>query len=79
MSDTKPEAKQGAEVVEPLLLKEGEAAKFLNISPRTLQGWRVTGGGPTFIKISSRCVRYRWEDLEEWIQERARRSTADLG
>jgi len=33
------------------LLKEEDAANFLGVSVRTLQGWRFKGGGPKFIKM----------------------------
>ncbi|WP_415719870.1 helix-turn-helix domain-containing protein [Roseibium alexandrii] len=43
-------------------MNEQEAADFLAISFRTLQAWRVRGGGPRFCKIG-RAVRYRRADL----------------
>lgn len=63
----------------PLLIDEKEAGKLLGFSPRTLQAWRVRGGGPPFIKVSDRCIRYREEDLYRWIEERRRSSTSDAG
>jgi predicted DNA-binding transcriptional regulator AlpA len=62
-----------------LLLTESQAARLLGISVRTLQAWRVRGGGsgPRYVRISSRCVRYRVPDLEEWIETRLRNSTSD--
>lgn len=65
--------------VRPLLMNEEEAAELLGFSVRTLQTWRFRGGGPVFIRVSSRCVRYRHEDLVVWIEERARQSTSDIG
>jgi hypothetical protein len=47
------------------LLNEAEAARFLNISPRTLQAWRSRGFGPPFVRIG-RAIRYRRCDLEQW-------------
>ena len=44
------------------LQTELEAAKYLNVSHRTLQKLRVVGGGPKFIKLG-RKVRYRLADL----------------
>lgn len=80
MTDKKTKTRRKNEIAgDTVLLREEEAAKFLNVSPRTLQGWRVTGGGPPFVKYSNRCVRYRQEDLDQWIEERTRRSTADPG
>jgi len=64
---------------EPILLTEGQAATILGFSPRTLQAWRVRGGGPAFVHVSARCVRYRREELEAWISERLRISTSDDG
>lgn len=64
---------------DPLLLTEQEAGQILGFSPRTLQKWRVSGGGPAFVRVSSRCVRYRMEDLERWIADRVRMSTSDDG
>ncbi len=64
---------------EPIHLSEKEAARILGFSPRTLQGWRLTGRGPRFVRVSSRCVRYRMEDLVAWSDELRRTSTADDG
>ena len=52
------------------LINEGEAARFLGYSVRTLQNWRVRGGGPAFVKVSSRSVRYRRRDLNQWADAR---------
>ncbi len=59
-------------------LPEGPAATLIGVSPRTLQKWRVEGGGPVFIKIG-RSVRYAVEDLEAFLMHRRRRSTSDRG
>lgn len=58
------------------LLTEKEVAKLLGMTPRFLQARRVRGDGPPFVRISSRAVRYRLSDLERWIRERLRISTA---
>jgi len=63
---------------EDRLLTETEAAKVLRISVRTLQGWRVDGGGPRFLKIG-RSVRYRYSALRDFIYNAERRSTSDPG
>lgn len=64
---------------ENTLLTERQAAESLSLSVRTLQGWRVSGGGPLFVKLGGRCVRYRVRDIERWIEERRRSSTSDPG
>ena len=62
-----------------LLISEKQAAKYLSLSPRTLRNWRVRGGGPPFVRISARCIRYRPEDLEAWADGKLRKSTSDMG
>ncbi|MCI2400409.1 helix-turn-helix domain-containing protein [Aliiroseovarius subalbicans] len=52
------------------LMDENEAADLLCYSVRALQNWRYRGGGPKFIKISARSVRYAYGDVMEWIEQR---------
>jgi predicted DNA-binding transcriptional regulator AlpA len=61
------------------LLTEKQISRLMGFSVRTLQAWRVRGGGPRFVKISARCVRYRQDDLDSWVADRLRRSTSDRG
>ncbi len=61
------------------LLDEAGAAARLNMTRRALQEWRRRGYGPVFVRISGRCVRYRPEDLDEWVETRIRTSTSDRG
>ncbi|WP_171174914.1 AlpA family transcriptional regulator [Ruegeria sp. HKCCD8929] len=49
------------------LIDEKEAANYLCYSVRALQNWRVRGGGPMFVKVSGRSVRYTRRDLQKWI------------
>jgi excisionase family DNA binding protein len=60
------------------ILTEQEAAKLLNISVKTLQGWRYKGGGPRFAKMG-RLVRYAMTNLEDYVHQQTRRSTSDRG
>jgi predicted DNA-binding transcriptional regulator AlpA len=55
-----------------------EAADFLGLARRTLEKYRIHGGGPAFYKLGRRVV-YDTRDLDTWLQERRRRSTADVG
>ena len=50
------------------LLNETLAARFLGLSKRTLQKWRVEGSGPAFVRILNRAIRYRPSDLQEWVE-----------
>ena len=59
------------------LILERLAADFLGVTPRALQKWRMTGAGPKFVRISSRCVRYRRRDLVEWAQAHLKTSTSE--
>lgn len=52
------------------LINEQAAAHFLGYSVRALQNWRVRGGGPRFVKVSARSIRYRRRDLIEWSEAR---------
>lgn len=61
------------------LLFQSEAAYLTGTSGRTLEAWRLHGGGPPFIALGRRAVRYRRRDLLEWIEARRRRSTSDPG
>ncbi len=59
------------------LISETEAAEFLDLSVRSLQGFRYRGGGPRYVRISSRCIRYRRHELCEWTEARLRSSTSE--
>ena len=56
---------------------EKQAAKLLNLSPKTLQKYRIIGGGPRFIRVSARCVRYRIVDLRVWQESKLVSSTSE--
>ena len=60
------------------LLTTKEAAAYLRLSHRTLERYRVTGEGPTFVKARRR-VFYRQADLDQWLENSRRRSTSDPG
>lgn len=57
-------------------LNQIDLAARWNISHRTLERWRWTGEGPSFVKLGGRVV-YRLEDVEEYEREQIRASTAD--
>ena len=61
------------------LITENEAAAFLGYSVRALQNWRVRGGGPEFVRVSQRSIRYRRRDLKAWADSKLRSSTSDTG
>lgn len=61
------------------LVREGLAAEFVDLSPRTMQNLRQRGVGPRFVRLSARSIRYRRRDLQRWADDRLRASTSDRG
>jgi predicted DNA-binding transcriptional regulator AlpA len=57
------------------LLTQTDAAEVLLLSPRTLERMRVSGTGPSYVKLGRR-VAYREVDLEAWIALRIRTNTS---
>ncbi len=57
------------------LLLPIEAAYVLALSPRSLEAWRVRGGGPRYLRLSARAVRYRRSALLDWAAKCQREST----
>lgn len=60
----------------PVLLTTRQAAERCNLSPRTLEKLRVSGGGPHYLRLAG-SVRYQVEDLDSWIASSRRRTTSD--
>ena len=54
-----------------------EAAKYLRLSPRTLENMRLTGEGPVYRK-HGRLVVYHPTDLVAWSESRKQESTSDV-
>ena len=62
-----------------LIPTEGLAAEFgVALNEPRMRGLRCTGGGPPFVRIVRR-VYYRRSDVEAWLAENTRTSTADQG
>lgn len=59
------------------LLTQKQAAELLNVSPRTMENWRLRGGGPRFARIGHRNIRYRGEDIDRWIAEHTFANTTE--
>ncbi len=53
-----------------------DAAAYLGLSHRTLDGYRVSGAGPAFHRFENR-VRYRRSDLDAWAANRRATTTAE--
>jgi len=61
---------------EMVLLTTAQAAACLNISIKTLNGWRVRGVGPAYVKMG-RAVRYFLSEVWQFAQRQQRTSTSE--
>lgn len=59
------------------VMREGDAAQYLGVSRRWLQDRRIDGRGPTFVRLSARAIRYRRDDLDQFLEARRHDSTAE--
>ena len=62
----------------PLIANEGESAKLLGLSRRTLQRMRLEGNGPAFVQLtpSGSRIGYRLVDFDSWLRARLVTSTS---
>ncbi|HQH72450.1 MAG TPA: helix-turn-helix domain-containing protein [bacterium] len=58
-----------------LLIDGRELAKWLGLSPRTIEVWRWKGGGPDFRK-TGRYVKYAKGDVRKWLDDRKYSNTS---
>lgn len=78
----------GLIIAKDVVLTPEQAAQFTQFSVRTLEGYRVHGGGPVFVrtdddhddgrgkKRKKGGVRYFLSDLLAWLRSRRRTSTS---
>lgn len=59
------------------LLNEHQVEKEYDIAHRWLRQRRLKGGGPPFVRLGPRCIRYRRSDLEEWLDQQTKNSTSE--
>lgn len=55
------------------LAGSAEVAEYLDVPLGTLDQWASRGGGPRFSKVGKHR-RYRWTDVEKWLDEKAKAS-----
>ncbi len=70
-------AQSPSAVADAALLNETQAAQLLGITIRALQGWRLRGDGPLYVKLG-RLVRYRRSEIERWLDAHSRRHTSQI-
>lgn len=61
-----------------VLLTTKQAAELLCVSQAFLERDRWAGARIPFIRVGSRAVRYRREDLDRFVQSRFRQSTSQV-
>lgn len=59
----------------PRVCDENAAAAYLGMSRSWISKTRLTGKGPKFIKVGG-AVRYRYEDLDAYLEQQERISTS---
>ncbi|ODT06513.1 MAG: hypothetical protein ABS58_11150 [Mesorhizobium sp. SCN 65-20] len=57
-------------------LRTRQAALYLNLSYRTLEKLRSSGGGPAYRKVGG-TVLYRMDELDAWVDLRRFTSTSE--
>jgi predicted DNA-binding transcriptional regulator AlpA len=62
--------------MEDKLYDTGAMAAYLGVSVMMAHKMRIQGTGPRYIKLGPKLVRYRREDLDEWIAQCSRTSTS---
>ncbi len=72
MSTTKNAAKLARDAVRDDLTDPPAVAAALGMSNIALTQWRYRGGGPPFIRVGRR-IRYRWSDVQAWLDENTER------
>jgi hypothetical protein len=53
----------------PVMVSREQAAEFLGITPQALSQMNGRGEGPAYARIG-RSIRYRRQDLLDWIESR---------
>ncbi|MFC5182832.1 helix-turn-helix domain-containing protein [Actinomadura harenae] len=67
---------QGTSPRRASLADSEELAAYLKVPARTLDDWAHRGTGPTYRRVG-RHRRYRWEDVERWLDDQAVRGTGE--
>lgn len=60
------------------LFNTKEAALYLKIGASTLEHYRISGRGPSFLKLGTSIVRYKKADLDRWVDECRYQSTSQV-
>lgn len=63
--------------MQSVLLNTKQAANYLGVSAAFLERDRWAGARIQFVKLGTRSIRYRQEDLDNFIQQQIRYSTSE--
>ena len=58
----------------PDLATEAEVAEALQMAKQSVAQMRYQGVGPKFLKLGG-AVRYRWSDINAWLDDNTRQCT----
>jgi predicted DNA-binding transcriptional regulator AlpA len=61
----------------PRYLPPAAAAEYTGVSPSFLSVLRMKGGGPRYVKLGKRTIKYDTADLDAWLNARKYVSTSD--
>ncbi len=59
------------------LLTTKQAANYLGVSAAFLERDRWAGARIQFVKLGTRSIRYRQQDLDDFIEQQTRHSTSE--
>lgn len=65
----KEETNSTRELASAKLLTAQDLSVITGLSVETLAQWRSQKRGPLYVKISRNCVRYRQNDVDDWLSE----------
>jgi hypothetical protein len=61
------------------LIDDKRLGRLLGLSPSYLRQLRVKGGGPPFVRLAAKAIRYRIGDALDWAAARGANSTTAYG
>lgn len=61
------------------LLTTAELAKRTSLTKRFWEHRRITGETPPYIQIGDRAVRYKWSEVQTWLDKQTKTSTSSCG
>ena len=50
------------------LLTTANVANVLGFAPETVKRWRRSGDGPPFVRVGSKGIRYKPDDVWDWLK-----------